>query len=119
MGQVRTKAFVAKQLIDPATNERLEVRAVKLTEKNMVDVRNWLTRNGAPAEYSEFITENGDILNHKLKVYQLNASELKSGKLVVKRGWRVARPGDYVVRYPDGTYARVKSETFTEAYEAK
>lgn len=101
-------------------------RAVRITEKNYLEIVNYVNRNGGQAEGSVFITKDGDELNHKIRVRQRNYGENWG-----KRDWRVARVGDFIVRYDFDAdlqargfepveFARVKEDEFeASAVEVK
>lgn len=97
------------------------VRAVRITEKNYAELVDYITRNGGTAVGSEFVTKSGDVLNHKIEIVQRNLGA--DGK--VRKGVRVARPGDFIVREEIGTnekgkpiyaFSRVKEDVFEAGY---
>lgn len=100
--------------------ERL-VRAVRITEKNHTELAEYVCKNGGTALSSEFMTKDGDILDHKITIVQKNIGS--NGK--TKKAARVARLGDFIVREDDGVdakgkvkyaFSRVKEDVFESDY---
>jgi len=88
-----------------------EVRAVKITEKNLEDVVDYILRNGGAA--------NGRLARPEFKrPARIRIKQWNHGRKWAKKDWRVALIGDWIVRYEDGTFARVKAGTFDLYYIA-
>lgn len=84
------------------------VRGIRITEKNLIEIVNYIVRNGGEAVASSYVTPSGDVVNHKIRIKQVNYGKL--GK--AKRDWRVARPGDFIVKHENGAFERVKDDEF-------
>ena len=102
---IRTKAYRSK-----AGGNR-EVRAVRISEKNWEELAAYIDRNGGIANASAYVTKDGDLLNHTIRVYQQNPNTKWKG-----RGWRVARVGDWIVKNEEGEFSRVKDDVFEAEY---
>lgn len=88
-----------------------EVRAIKITEKNLEDVVAWITNNGGAA--------NGRLARPDFKrPARIRIKQFTFGRTWSKKDWRVALIGDWIIRYEDGSFARVKGGTFTTEYTA-
>lgn len=74
------------------------VRGIKVTKNNLLGLQEAITKAGGTAHYVDFN------INDRLKVKTL-------------RGWRVARPGDVIVRGSDNhVFGVIKAENF-EGYD--
>lgn len=104
---IRTKAYRGKG------RGGIAVRAIRITESNFLELTNYIARNGGEAIASSYIAPNGDELNHKIRIRQ----EVPTKTRKSKRDWRVARPGDFIVKYEDGSFARVKDDIFEASFE--
>lgn len=89
-----------------------EVRAIRITEKNYIEISNYINRNGGVAVASEYVSPDGDRYSHKIRIRQLNHLKNRT-----KRDWRVARPGDFIVRHDNGEFERVKEDVFEQHFE--
>lgn len=88
-----------------------EVRAIKITEKNLEDVVEYILRNGGAA--------NGRLARPDFKrPARIRIKQFTFGRTWSKMDWRVALVGDWVIRYEDGSFARVKAGTFAKEYTA-
>lgn len=89
----------------------LEVRAIKITEKNIEDLNEYILRNGGVATVR--LARPAIKRPARIRIKQHTA-----GKTWSKRDWRVALIGDYIVRHEDGEFARVKAGAFNALYTA-
>ena len=88
-----------------------EVRAIEITEKNLEDVVEYILRNGGAA--------NGRLARPDFKrPARIRIKQFTFGRTWSKMDWRVALVGDWVIRYEDGSFARVKAGTFAKEYTA-
>lgn len=88
-----------------------EVRAIKITEKNLEDVVEYILRNGGAA--------NGRLARPDFKrPARIRIKQFTFGRTWSKKDWRVALVGDWIIRYEDGSFARVKAGTFANEYTA-
>lgn len=99
---IRTKKFVS---------DSGEVRAIKITEKNLEDIVEYILRNGGAA--------NGRLARPAFKrPARIRIKQWTHGETWSKKDWRVAVAGDWIVRYQDGTFARIKAVDFPRIYTA-
>lgn len=94
-------------------NQDSKVRAIKVTEKNYVGAKDWVgsfkNSKGEPTPVEASFKLNqktGDVSEHKVRVR-------------APKGWRVAKPGDYLVRHNDVEgywFEVIKAEAFAEVY---
>lgn len=98
---IRTKEYRFKA----GGNRR--VRALRITEKNYVELSAYINRNGGESEALDLRLDNGDLVNQRIRIKQMN--HMPKGS---KRDWRLARVGDFIVKYEDGSFARVKDDVF-------
>jgi hypothetical protein len=100
------KSYVRRSLTHHANESK--IRAIKVTERNYVSAKDWAGK-WTDAEASIKVGPQGDVTNHKVRVK-------------TKKGWRVAKPGDYIVKFAneaDGGLhiAVIKHDEFIERYE--
>lgn len=98
---IRTKEYRFKA----GGNRR--VRAIRITEKNFIEISSYINRNGGQAEALWLTLKSGDVANHRIRIKQMN--HMPKGS---KRDWRLARVGDFIVKYEDDSFARVKDDVF-------
>lgn len=94
---IRTKEYRYKA----GGNRR--IRAIRITEKNISELVAFINRNGGKASEREL--KNGG--QPRIDIYQVNHGPTHS-----RRGWRVAQLGDFIVKYENGTFARIKDDVF-------
>lgn len=114
VAQVKPKAVKTRgaQFVERFSNLTVNVRAVKITEKNFDALNPWLARGGATSVASTKTAPNGDIIGHKIELVQDNFSKSPGGKVENRRAVRVARLGDWLVRYENGRFGRIKARDF-------
>lgn len=88
-----------------------EVRAVQITAKNLTDLVDHICRNGGGATGHLGRPEYNRPARIRIK-------QRTYGRTWSKLDWRVALVGDYIVRYDDDTFARVKAVDFLANYTA-
>lgn len=117
VAQVKPKAVKTRgaQFVERFSNLTVNVRAVKITEKNFDALGPWLNRSGATAIAMDRVAPNGDIIDQKIELVQDNFS-MKDGKLKNRRAVRVARIGDWLVRYENGRFGRIKADDFARDF---
>lgn len=96
-----------------------EVRAIRITEKNVEELVSFISKNGQTAldETKVFYSpdlKDGQYTAVKLALVQTNVSA-KTGKK--SKGVRKAFGGDVIVRNEDGSFSRIKSYDF-DGYKA-
>lgn len=94
---IRLKRY---KLIHPVVGEADTLRAIKLTKENAEQVVHYIKAMGGVAAIS--IRKPGTI-----RIEQWN-----HGKTWSKKDFRVGVPGNYVVQFPNGEWARVREEDF-------
>lgn len=83
------------------------VKAIRITEKNVVELTNYICKNGGEAVAKIKISATGDESAYKIRLRQHNYGE-NWGKL----DYRVAKVGDFIVRhdYFEDEYGRKKGD---------
>lgn len=87
---IRTKKYT---FTDGHGNKRI-VRGVRITEKNIVDVVNYITRRGGAA--TGHVTIPGT-KTKKVRPGRIRLRQLNFGENWGKRDWRVANVGDAII----------------------
>jgi hypothetical protein len=116
---IRTKKYT---FIDGRGVKRV-VRGVRITEKNIVDVVNYITRRGGAA--TGHLTIPGK--NTKERPGRIRLRQLNFGENWGKRDWRVANVGDAIIVHDankefsqigfDVEFERVKAADFERDFE--
>jgi len=93
-----------------------KVRAIKVTERNVVDLINWIGRNATNVKMENSqavikVAAGGDESNHRVRLH------------IVGKGIRVARVGDYVfhvlnddLSLSDGSLYILQGDIFEDKY---
>lgn len=95
------------------------VRAIKITETNIVDIVNYITKRYGAATGHFTIPAKGKV--KKTRPGRIRLRQLNFGENWGKRDWRVANVGDYIVmvqdpdlKYPE--FFRVKADQFDDTH---
>jgi hypothetical protein len=99
---IRTKKYTTVEGI-------IEVRAVQITAKNLAAVVQYIRNNGGGATGHLGRAEYNRPARIRIK-------QRTYGTTWSKLDWRVAKIGDYIVRYSDNEFARVKAVDFVRDY---
>ena len=101
---IRTKKY---KIVDSVFDST--VRAVKITEKNLTDLVAYICRNGGIATGHNGRPEFDRPARIRIK-------QMNHGANWSKLDWRRAGLGDYIVRFENGSFARVKAADFNRQY---
>ena len=100
--EIRTKKYRTESGLN-------EVRAIKITEKNLADLVAYICRNGGEA--------TGHLARPQYRrPARIRIKQHTAGATWVKQDWRVALLGDWIVRYEDGSFARIKAKDFDNIF---
>lgn len=103
---IRFKKYSAKSKGYP-------VDAIRITEANLVEIVNYITKNGGAATGHETVPAKGKA---KTRPGRIRLRQRNFGFNWGKQDWRVANVGDFIVRDGDRKngyeFARVKDDQF-------
>lgn len=87
------------------------VRVAKITDTNLTDLVAYICRNGGGA--------TGHFARPEFnRPARIRIKQITQGLTWSKMDWRVAHIGDYIIRYENDTYIRVKAVDFPIFYTA-
>lgn len=97
--------FKRYPLLHPVAGEADTLRAIVLTKQNAEQVVYYIKAMGGMAAIS--VRNPG----------RIRIEQWSHGKTWSKKDFRVGMPGDYIVQFPNGEWARVKEDDFGKLVE--